>query len=154
VVSERVTNVLRHAGGVTRFRLVPAPGTVSVSVEDSNRRVPRLLPPDVERPGRVGWHLVRTLCANVQVRIRPGEKTVPQSCRCPTDRRLPQGRQRPASGPQTDPGRTVRIGTSNRALIRQVAGDYCGLRRAVGRKGNGYRLTPGSERSVRDSERD
>ncbi|QIP83177.1 ATP-binding protein [Streptomyces sp. Tu 2975] len=76
VVSELVTNALRHAGGVTRFRLVAGPGTVTVSVDDPSRVAPRPLSRDVGRPGGFGWHLVRALSAEVQVRIRPGGKTV------------------------------------------------------------------------------
>ncbi|GGT08178.1 ATP-binding protein [Streptomyces kurssanovii] len=76
VVSELVTNALRHAGEVTRFRLEARPGTVTVSVDDPSRAAPCALPRDVERPGGFGWHLVRSLSAEVQVRIRPGGKTV------------------------------------------------------------------------------
>lgn len=76
VVSELVTNALRHAGGVTRFRVVAGPGTVTVSVDDPSRVAPRPLPREVGRPGGFGWHLVRALSAEVRVRTRSGGKTV------------------------------------------------------------------------------
>lgn len=46
VVSELVTNAVRHAGTPATLRLVPAAAGVVVQVEDGSETVPRLLPPD------------------------------------------------------------------------------------------------------------
>ncbi|MGW6735444.1 ATP-binding protein [Streptomyces sp. NPDC055013] len=76
VASELVTNAVRHAGGVTRFRLVAGPGTVTVTVEDASAAVPRLRRSDPGKPGGFGWQLVRELSEDVEVSTRPGGKSV------------------------------------------------------------------------------
>ncbi|WP_406121463.1 ATP-binding protein [Streptomyces canus] len=76
VVSELVTNAVRHAGGVTRFRLVAGPGTVTVTVEDASSTAPTLRRSCVGEPGGFGWQLVRELSEDVEVSTRPGGKTV------------------------------------------------------------------------------
>ncbi|MFI9169684.1 ATP-binding protein [Streptomyces lincolnensis] len=76
VVSELVTNAVRHAGGVTRFHLAAGPGTVTVSVDDASPTAPQPQRLDALRPGGFGWHLVQELSADVRVRLRPGGKTV------------------------------------------------------------------------------
>jgi anti-sigma regulatory factor (Ser/Thr protein kinase) len=76
VVSELVTNAVRHAGGVTRFRLVAGPGTVTVTVEDASATAPTLQRSDAGEPGGFGWQLVRELSEDVEVSTRPGGKTV------------------------------------------------------------------------------
>ncbi|WP_276147125.1 ATP-binding protein [Streptomyces sporangiiformans] len=76
VVSELVTNAVRHAGGVTALRLVDGPGTVTVSVEDASAVAPQPRHTSAAEPGGFGWHLVQELSADVQVRIRPEGKTV------------------------------------------------------------------------------
>ncbi|MFC4469952.1 ATP-binding protein [Streptomyces xiangluensis] len=76
VVSELVTNAVRHAGGVTGFRLVAGPGTVTVSVEDSSATAPRPQRSKSGEPGGFGWHLVQELSADVRVSIGPRGKTV------------------------------------------------------------------------------
>ncbi|MGP4044646.1 ATP-binding protein [Streptomyces sp. 2A115] len=76
VVSELVTNAVRHAGGVTRFHLAAGPGTVTVSVEDASSTTPQPRRTDPLKPGGFGWHLVRELAADVQVSTWPGGKTV------------------------------------------------------------------------------
>jgi anti-sigma regulatory factor (Ser/Thr protein kinase) len=62
VVSELVTNALRHAGGVTGLRIVFRDGTVEITVQDASPEWP------AERghagdwtPGGFGWPLVRRL---------------------------------------------------------------------------------------------
>ncbi|NUR61627.1 MAG: hypothetical protein HOV87_23655 [Catenulispora sp.] len=45
VVSELVTNAVRHAGTATTLRLVPAAAGVVVEVDDGAESVPRLVPP-------------------------------------------------------------------------------------------------------------
>ncbi len=76
VVSELVTNAVRHAGGVTRFRLVAGPGTVTVTVEDASATAPTLQRSSTGEPGGFGWQLVRELSEDVEVSTRPGGKTV------------------------------------------------------------------------------
>lgn len=62
VVSELVTNALRHAGGVTGLRISSRPGMVEITVRDAGQNVP------VHRehgrewlPGGYGWPLVHRL---------------------------------------------------------------------------------------------
>ncbi|MFE9650301.1 ATP-binding protein [Streptomyces sp. NPDC006365] len=76
VVSELVTNAVRHAGGVTGFRLVTGPGTVTVSVEDASATAPRPQRSEAGEPGGFGWHLVQELSADVRVSIGSRGKTV------------------------------------------------------------------------------
>ncbi|WP_405651164.1 ATP-binding protein [Streptomyces sp. RK9] len=82
VVSELVTNALRHARGVTGLRLSHHARGLTVSVRDAGTRPPRTLPLDPGRPGGFGLHLVRGLTEGVRVEWRPGGKnvwaTVPQ----------------------------------------------------------------------------
>ncbi|MGW8955762.1 ATP-binding protein [Streptomyces sp. NPDC055709] len=76
VVSELVTNAVRHAGGVTGFRLAAGPGTVTVEVQDASPVPPRPRPSDPREPGGFGWHMVQVLAMDVQVDARPTGKTV------------------------------------------------------------------------------
>ncbi|MFF1690893.1 MULTISPECIES: ATP-binding protein [unclassified Streptomyces] len=76
VVSELVTNAVRHAGGITGFGLRAGQGTVTVSVEDASRVPPQQAPADPTRPGGFGWPLVQSLALDVQVSGRRGGKTV------------------------------------------------------------------------------
>ncbi|GHE60353.1 ATP-binding protein [Streptomyces capitiformicae] len=76
VVSELVTNAVRHAGGLTGFELKAGPGTVTVIVADASPTPPRPRRTDVSEPGGFGWYLVRDLSADVRVRSSPKGKTV------------------------------------------------------------------------------
>ncbi|MFJ4940295.1 ATP-binding protein [Streptomyces pseudovenezuelae] len=76
VVSELVTNAVRHGGGLTDFGLEAGQGTVTVLVQDASCQPPRRLPFDRARPGGFGWLMVRELALNVQVSIGPSGKTV------------------------------------------------------------------------------
>ncbi|MET7931272.1 ATP-binding protein [Streptomyces sp. NPDC005349] len=76
VVSELVTNAVRHAGGMTGFGLRAGQGTVTVSVEDASRVPPQPQPADPTRPGGFGWPLVQSLAIDVQVSGRRGGKSV------------------------------------------------------------------------------
>ncbi|MBJ3808967.1 ATP-binding protein [Streptomyces flavofungini] len=82
VVSELVTNALRHARGVTGLRLSHHPRGLTVSVHDAGDRPPRPRPLEPDRPGGFGLHLVRGLTEGVEVEWRAGGKnvwaTVPQ----------------------------------------------------------------------------
>lgn len=78
VVSELVTNALRHGGGTYRLRLTARPGTIEVAVDDSSPKMPRLRTPDlVGGTGGFGWHMVNDLARDTVVTPRPdGGKTV------------------------------------------------------------------------------
>lgn len=84
VVSELFANAVKHAGGVTGFRLEVRPGAVTVAVDDASTLVPRLRPLDPRTPGGFGWHLVRELSADVWVKVHAAGKTVTATVRCPT----------------------------------------------------------------------
>ncbi|WP_329528634.1 ATP-binding protein [Streptomyces sp. NBC_01462] len=83
VVSELFTNAVRHAGGVTGFRLEAGPGTVIVVVHDGSTVSPQLVPLDVTRPGGFGWHLVQELSVDVRVEVHAAGKTVTVVVQCP-----------------------------------------------------------------------
>ncbi|GAA2608774.1 ATP-binding protein [Streptomyces axinellae] len=71
VVSELVTNALRHANGVTGFHLGAAHRTVTVEVEDSSSAFPRERLPgsfDEAENGGFGWPIVRHLANDLTVR--------------------------------------------------------------------------------------
>ncbi|MER6162507.1 ATP-binding protein [Streptomyces sp. NPDC001868] len=90
VVSELFTNAVRHADGVTGFRLEAGPGTVTVAVHDASTAPPLSLPLDATRPGGLGWHLVQELSVDVGVEVHAAGKTVTAVVPCPTGIR-PQG---------------------------------------------------------------
>jgi anti-sigma regulatory factor (Ser/Thr protein kinase) len=56
VVSELVTNAVRHAGEMTGFGLRPGPGTVTVTVEDAGRVLPCPRPTNTVEPGGFEKH--------------------------------------------------------------------------------------------------
>ncbi|MEH0421152.1 ATP-binding protein [Streptomyces sp. B21-083] len=76
VVSELVTNAVRHAGGITGFGLRAGVGTVTVSVEDASSVPPCPRRPDAAEPGGLGWLLVQELATDVRVSGRANGKTV------------------------------------------------------------------------------
>ncbi|MFD9454148.1 ATP-binding protein [Streptomyces sp. NPDC059985] len=78
VVSELVTNALRHGGGTYSLHLAAHPGAIEVAVQDSNPQMPRMRTPDlVDGTGGFGWHMVNDLAHQVVVIPDPeGGKTV------------------------------------------------------------------------------
>ncbi|WP_159029728.1 ATP-binding protein [Streptomyces marincola] len=72
VVSELVTNAVRHADGVTAFRLEAGPGGVAVLVSDASARRPVIREYAPARAGGFGWRLVHQLGNAVTVRVDPG----------------------------------------------------------------------------------
>ncbi|MFH8411023.1 ATP-binding protein [Streptomyces sp. NPDC018019] len=76
VVSELVTNAVRHAGGMTGFGLRAGPGTVAVTVEDASCEVPRAGVSKPDGTGGFGWSVVQDLAQEVQVRTHPQGKAV------------------------------------------------------------------------------
>ncbi|MDT0442224.1 ATP-binding protein [Streptomyces johnsoniae] len=77
VVSELVTNAIRHAGGVTGFCLEAGPRGVAVFVSDASSLRPVSGEHVPGRAGGFGWRLVRQLGSAVTVSVGPGAgKTV------------------------------------------------------------------------------
>jgi anti-sigma regulatory factor (Ser/Thr protein kinase) len=78
LVSELVTNAIRHAGGVLSLRLTADPWTLRVVVEDLSPDVPSNRVPDMTgRTGGFGWPMVLSLAEAVTVLPRPdGGKAV------------------------------------------------------------------------------
>ncbi|MER6257127.1 ATP-binding protein [Streptomyces sp. NPDC001584] len=78
VVSELVTNALRHGGGTYTLHLAAHPGAIEVAVGDPSPRMPRARTPDlVDGTGGFGWHMVNDLAHRVVVTPEPeGGKTV------------------------------------------------------------------------------
>jgi anti-sigma regulatory factor (Ser/Thr protein kinase) len=76
VVSELVGNAVRHAGGMTGFRLAAGLGSVTVSVDDASRVPPRPRLTSVGEPGGFGWQLVEKLSHDVRVQVHADGKTV------------------------------------------------------------------------------
>ncbi|CAM5675753.1 ATP-binding protein [Streptomyces avidinii] len=86
VVSELVTNALRHGGGTYALRLAAHPTTIEVTVEDHSPQHPRPRTPDLKHgTGGFGWHMVNDLAHATVVTPTPeGGKTVrallPRGC--------------------------------------------------------------------------
>ncbi|MEE4546942.1 ATP-binding protein [Streptomyces sp. V4-01] len=74
VVSELVTNAVRHAPGPLSLELGLLPGGIVVTVRDTNASAPRSRPPD--RTGGRGWPIVQSLATRVRVVLRGDGKTV------------------------------------------------------------------------------
>lgn len=73
LVSELVTNALRHAGGVTALWLKVDRSGVHISVTDPSSVHPQPRTPDLTgRTGGFGWLMVRRLAPGVSVRDRSG----------------------------------------------------------------------------------
>ncbi|WP_078964213.1 MULTISPECIES: ATP-binding protein [unclassified Streptomyces] len=76
VVSELVSNALRHAGGVTGFSVRIDGGTVVIEVADASPQLPRSPGTPAHVPGGFGWALVNSLSQRTEVRLGPHGKTV------------------------------------------------------------------------------
>ncbi|MET7305005.1 ATP-binding protein [Embleya sp. NPDC005575] len=78
VVSELVTNALRHGGGTCTLELTAHPDTVEVAVHDHSPRTPRMRTPDLnDGTGGFGRPMVNRLARTTAVTHRPsGGKTV------------------------------------------------------------------------------
>jgi anti-sigma regulatory factor (Ser/Thr protein kinase) len=73
LVSELVTNALRHAGEVTSLQLCADRRSLHIAVHDPNPAPPRDRTPDLTgRTGGFGWPMIRRLAEKVAVRPRPG----------------------------------------------------------------------------------
>ncbi len=78
VVSELVTNALRHGGGTCTLDLTTHPDYIEVAVHDSSPQPPRLRTPDLNGgTGGFGWPMVNCLATTTAVtRHAAGGKTV------------------------------------------------------------------------------
>lgn len=74
VVSELVTNAVRHAPGPLGLELGLVPGGIEIAVRDTSSRPPRSRTPDLT--GGRGWPIVQTLARRVRVVPRHDGKTV------------------------------------------------------------------------------
>ncbi|OEJ29320.1 ATP-binding protein [Streptomyces agglomeratus] len=82
VVSELVTNALRHGGGRCTLELTAHPDTIEVAVHDPSRHAPRMRTPDLNGGTEgFGWSMVNRLARATAVCPRAsGGKTVSPSC--------------------------------------------------------------------------
>lgn len=79
VLSELLTNAVRHAAGYWRLRLRTQQGRVVVEVADGVSTLPRPREPDlVNGSGGLGLHLIHTLASHVEIErhTRGGGKTI------------------------------------------------------------------------------
>ncbi|MFJ9342342.1 ATP-binding protein [Streptomyces sp. NPDC101733] len=78
VVSELVTNALRHGGGAYTLDLTAHPGGIEVAVHDRSPHMPRLRAPDlIGGTGGFGCHMINDLAlATSATRRASGGKTV------------------------------------------------------------------------------
>ncbi|MEU1128028.1 ATP-binding protein [Streptomyces sp. NPDC005899] len=73
LVSELITNALRHGGGRYTLELGAAPDAVYASVSDPSPSAPRERTPDLNGgTGGFGWHMIRRLARGVAVTKAPG----------------------------------------------------------------------------------
>ncbi len=78
VVSELVTNALRHGGGICTLDLTAHPDGIEVAVHDGSPQPPRMRTPDLNGgTGGFGWPMVNRLATTTAViRHAAGGKTV------------------------------------------------------------------------------
>ncbi|MGW0702007.1 ATP-binding protein [Streptomyces sp. NPDC002867] len=76
VVSELVSNAVRHTAGWWRLHLTAGADTLVVQIEDSSPLPPVARPPSFSGEGGFGWHMVQRLAGRVEVCPQPYGKTV------------------------------------------------------------------------------
>jgi anti-sigma regulatory factor (Ser/Thr protein kinase) len=76
VVSELVTNAVRHTAGWWRLRLTVGQDTLLVQMDDSSPEPPVAREPDFAGGGGFGWHMVQRLAGRVEVRQYPCGKSI------------------------------------------------------------------------------
>ncbi|MFF0203892.1 ATP-binding protein [Streptomyces sp. NPDC005017] len=77
VVTELVTNALRHGGGVTAFGVLLDGDSLTLRVGDASPRLPRTVTrTDPAAPGGFGWPLVQRLCRRVTVTATANGKII------------------------------------------------------------------------------
>ncbi|MFB6789726.1 ATP-binding protein [Streptomyces olivaceus] len=74
VVSELVTNAIRHGGGLAGFEARPTGEGLWIAVHDNSTVVPRAVYafPTTHPGGGYGWPLVARLARDIAVDLRPG----------------------------------------------------------------------------------
>ncbi|MDJ0385943.1 ATP-binding protein [Streptomyces sp. G-G2] len=72
VVSELVTNALRHSGGTYTLELTAHPDGVEVAVHDPSPQAPVMHTPDLTGTGGFGWRMVNRLALATHVTAAPG----------------------------------------------------------------------------------
>ncbi|WP_405725325.1 ATP-binding protein [Streptomyces sp. NBC_01537] len=77
VVSELVTNAVRHTTGWWQLSMEGSPDRLTVAVDDSSHTLPACRPRSVHHDGGgLGWHVVRTLASRVEITEHPAGKTI------------------------------------------------------------------------------
>ncbi|WP_051699502.1 ATP-binding protein [Streptomyces sp. NRRL F-4474] len=76
IVSELVSNAIRHAGGVTGFHVTVRAGQVVIEVSDGSTLQPHLRPPSPHTPGGFGWRVVKTFASGTFIRFHRTGKTI------------------------------------------------------------------------------
>jgi anti-sigma regulatory factor (Ser/Thr protein kinase) len=77
VVSELVTNALRHGGGTYALELTAHPESIEVTVRDRSSQTPRMRTADLtDGTGGFGWPMVNHLARATAVHREAGGKTV------------------------------------------------------------------------------
>ncbi|MFF8606852.1 ATP-binding protein [Streptomyces sp. NPDC015346] len=76
VVSELVTNVVRHAPGPCRLELALHPDVLEIRVHDTRPVPPVAGPRDPNRIGQHGMEIVLALCTRVDVEATPHGKRI------------------------------------------------------------------------------
>ncbi|MFF2652507.1 ATP-binding protein [Streptomyces sp. NPDC058045] len=73
VVSELVTNAIRHGGGLVGVDVTAAAGRILLSVQDRSSELPTAAQPSGNwLPGGYGWPLVCRLAQQVTIRVLDG----------------------------------------------------------------------------------
>lgn len=107
VVSELVTNALRHGGGTYTLRLAAHPGTIEVAVEDPSPRMPRMRTP-TSSTGRADSAGTWSTTSPSPPSSRPGPKAArpyaPSSPAGPAGSRGLPAAQSPAAARSSAPG--------------------------------------------------
>jgi two-component sensor histidine kinase len=84
VVSELVSNAVRHAPGPCTLDLSEGDELLTIAVSDSSGTPPQPRAGDLENGGGFGWQLVRSLTQRIWVQLWPDDgKTVTATMRCP-----------------------------------------------------------------------
>ncbi|MFJ9597903.1 ATP-binding protein [Streptomyces virginiae] len=76
VVSELVSNAIRHGEGLTAFHTTVRDGQVIIEVSDRSTLPPHLRPLSPTTPGGFGWRVVKTLAPGTFIRFRRTGKTI------------------------------------------------------------------------------
>ncbi|MER5968290.1 ATP-binding protein [Streptomyces sp. NPDC002055] len=76
VVSELVSNAVKHTAGWWRLRVQAFQSRLVVEIDDTSEVLPAPRTPNLDGGGGMGWHMVQRLATRVEVRRRDEGKTV------------------------------------------------------------------------------